>query len=143
VRIGQNREDRADRHVDVDVARAVERVVADEVGAAVRGARGHAVIHFLGSAGRDHARAEHGLGDDFVADDVELFLLFALHVFAAGRAQNAHEGAAGHFGADFHAAGGDRFDQRSELGVKTVGLDFVREHFAQGDLLHKTIPYCR
>ena len=88
------------------------------------------MIHFFRSTGGDNARLKHGLGDDVVADDVEFFLLFALHVFAACHAEHAHEGAAGDFGADFHAAGSHGFDQSGEFFIKTVGLDFVGEHVA-------------
>ena len=88
------------------------------------------MIHFLGSAGGHNAGIQHGLGDDFVADDVELFLFFALHVFTAGKTEHTHQSAAGNFGADFDAAGGDGLDQFGELFVKTVVLDFAGEHFA-------------
>ena len=55
------------------------------------------MIHFFGGAGSDDARVKDSFGNDVVADDIKLLLLFTLNVFTAGHAEHPHEGSAGYF----------------------------------------------
>jgi hypothetical protein len=46
-------------------------------------------FHFLGSHGRQMASPFVGFQQNFVGQNIELFLHFALHIFAVKAAQNA------------------------------------------------------
>ena len=85
-------EDRADRHVDVDVRRAVERIEQQAVLAAleVLGNLDDARL-FLGRHGAQPAAVVHRLDDDLVGEHVELLLHLALHVLVVGGAEDVGE----------------------------------------------------
>ena len=86
LRAAQDREDGADRDVDVDVGRAVERVEQQQVLAArvVRRDRPR-LLHLLGGERGEVAAPFVRLEQDLVRQHVELLLRLALHVLG-GRA---------------------------------------------------------
>src|SRR5690606_7457328 len=55
-----------------------------------------------------------GVGQQVVGDDVQLLLLFVLHVDGARRAQGADQGAARHHLTDLDAGGGRRRQRRDQ-----------------------------
>ena len=114
--LAQHREDGADRDVDVDVARAVERVVQQHV-LALRVAVGHDVdrVHLLAGHRREVAAPFVGLDQHLVGDDVELLLHLALHVFAVGAAQHVAERALVDGDRDVLAGARDDLDQQPQL----------------------------
>ena len=86
----EERENGADRHVDVDAGGAVERIKGDgERRAAVEQ---HRLLQFFGRIERDR-RMPHGVEEDVVGEDVEVLLVVAGGVGAArtceGGAQRA------------------------------------------------------
>ena len=82
-----DREDRAERAVDVDVRGAVHRVEEHRVAALGEvAAVDHGLLHLLRGRQRDEPAVVEGLEQDLVGDDVELLLLLALDVGRAGRA---------------------------------------------------------
>ena len=86
----KNRENCADRNIDIDVARAIKRIKKHEVGAHFAVFR-HAkrVIHFFAGNAAHQAAFRAGAAHDVIGNDVEFFLRFALNIFASGRTQNA------------------------------------------------------
>ena len=89
----EDAENRGDRHIAVDVRRAVERVAGDREFA--RRIEGQDRLFLFGSVigGR---RLAQGVDDQAVGDDVELALLVAVGASAADfRAERAAQGAAG------------------------------------------------
>jgi len=88
----QDREDGADRDVDVDVRRTVERVEHQQV-LAERVLVGDRIefVHFLGRHAGEVAAPLVGADHDVVGDDVELLLRFALHVLGIQRAHDAQQ----------------------------------------------------
>ncbi|MNE31730.1 hypothetical protein D3C80_1253110 [compost metagenome] len=101
----QHRDDGADRGVDVDVGRAVQRVEQDQVFAR-RVRRRLDRVHFFRRHAR-HARAgQQHVRQDVVGDDVELLLLLVLHVDDARCAQRPDQGPARNDLADLDAGGG-------------------------------------
>ncbi len=115
----QDREDRADRHVDVDVRRAVERVEQQQVLAAriVLGDREDG-RHLLGRHRGEVAAPFVGLEQDLVGDHVELLLGLALDVAGAGLAEHAAERALADLERDLLAGAGDDFDQQAQRGLQ-------------------------
>ncbi len=104
------------RHVDVDVAGAVQRVEHQQV-FALGVAVGHDVdaFHLFAGHGRQVAAPFVGFNQGFVGDDVQLFLHFALHVFAAGGAHDFAQLAFVHGKADALAGAGNHFQQQAQL----------------------------
>src|SRR3569623_767897 len=112
----QDREDRAHRDVDVDVARAVERIEQQQV-LALRVLRGDGqdLVHFLRGHAREVARPVGGFDHHIIGDHVELLLILALHVLGAGTTQHARERALVHGVRDHFGGGDDIVEQQSEL----------------------------
>ena len=98
-------EDRTHGHIHVDVRRAVERIEEQHV-LAVAEAFGDLddVGLFLRRHGAQPPAVIERLDDDFVGDDVELLLHFALHILAHRRAEDIGEAGAAHLVGD-HLAG--------------------------------------
>ena len=94
VRFLQHTEDGADADVDIDVARAIQRIKQQQI-LALRVAIRHHVnaVHFFGRHGGEVTAPFVGFDQYFVGNDVEFFLHFALHVLAAGAAQDIAQGA--------------------------------------------------
>ena len=129
---GEHREDRADRDVDVDVRRAVERIEGDQVrahGAVFRNA--HHGFDFFAQHAADRARARDRLDEDVVADHVELLLVFALNVRGAGGTQNARERAVAHLEADRLAGFRNARQKTGEHRVEAVEGLFAGEILVQ------------
>ena len=86
----EEREDRADRQVGVDVGGAVERI--DGEGQRRGAVEQHRLLQFLGRIERDR-RMPHGVEEDVVGEDVEILLVVAVGIGAArtgeGGAQRA------------------------------------------------------
>ena len=79
--LADNREDRPDRHVHVDVRGAIERVEQQDVLPALeRLGNRDDVRLFLGRHGAKPPAMVHRLDDRLVGEDVELLLLLALDV---------------------------------------------------------------
>jgi len=126
----KDREDRADRDVDVDVARAVKRVEAGEIrseGKLLRNGDGFG--NLLAHHAADGAGAGDGFNEDVVRNDVELLLLFTLHVFAAGKTEHAREGAFADLGGNFFAGLGDADEKTGENRVGAGERFLAREEF--------------
>ena len=136
--LAQHAEDGADADVDVDVAAAVQRVEEQQV-FTLRVAVGHDVdaVHLFAGHGRKVAAPFVGLDQHFVADDVQLLLDLALHVFAVRAAQHVAQGALVDGDGDALAGARHHLDEQAQLGrdaaVFTLLLDQV---LRQADALH-------
>ena len=139
-RLLEHAEDGADRHVDVDVGRAIQGVEHQQV-FALRITVGHHVdaFHFLGSHGCQVAAPFVGFDQGFIGDDVQLLLHFALHVFAAGGAHDVTQLALVHGKADALAGAGDDFQQQTQLaGDQAVHALLLDQVAGQADVfLHE------
>jgi hypothetical protein len=129
----QHREDRADRHVDVQVARAVERVEHQQVGAARHGVGDRQrLVHLLaGHAGEVPAGLDV-VDEQLVGQDVELLLLLALDVHVAAVAVVAGEHAAPDRRRDVLARRLDVVEQGGQVGVEAEPAGFLHEELAEG-----------
>ncbi|PRD38308.1 UNVERIFIED_CONTAM: hypothetical protein NCL1_03594 [Trichonephila clavipes] len=135
----QHREDCAHRHVDVDVRGAVERVEQQQVAAARRAVGDRErVVHLLrGHAGEVAAAAVH-VEQDVVGDHVQLLLVLALHVGAAGGAEHAGQRALADGGADAAAGIGGDFQGLDQVGGQAaVGALRVAQPGGKGDAGHR------
>ena len=85
----KNAEDGANAHVDIDVARAIQRVKHQQVFALwITVGNQVDVFHFFGSHGRQMAAPFVGFDQNFIGNDVQFFLNFTLNIFNVGTAQN-------------------------------------------------------
>jgi hypothetical protein len=90
LRAAQDRKDAADRQVDVDVRRTVERVENQQILAArIFGRNRIDILHFLGGHRRQVAPPLAVVQESLVGQHVELLLRLALHVLAALITQHA------------------------------------------------------
>ncbi len=138
VRALQHREDRADRHVDVDVARPVERVVQQQVLAARIGDRdADRAVHLLGGHAGEVAAPAVGLDQDLVGQHVELLLRLALHVRRTGRAEHAAERALADGMADCLDGARDHLQQQPKVGVEPVLAFAADQVMCQGKAGHQ------
>ncbi|VTT27757.1 Uncharacterised protein [Klebsiella pneumoniae] len=81
-------EDGTDRHVNVDVGGAVQRIHQHHVLAVFDAFEDHNLIFFFrGDTGHDAARFQSRL-QLFVGKQIELHLFFALNIFSAAGAEN-------------------------------------------------------
>ena len=131
----QDREDRADVHVRVDVGRAVEWIEVHDI-ATDRHALGH-LDDVLVLLGRDHGQltraAEHA-HDRLVREDVQLLDLLALHVDRAGGAEHVREPRADDGLVDHLRGQRDIEQQAGELPTGLGMLSLLLEHeLRQGD----------
>ena len=62
---------------------------------------------------------------NIVGDNIELFLLLALHVFRAGRAQHASQCAAVDLARDIATAIGDGVEHRDKRGLQRLALEHL------------------
>ena len=128
----QDGEDAADRDVDADIGRAVERIEQQQI-AAVGAARHVGVFKLLGGdAGPVAALVDH-VEEDVVGQNVQFLLLFALHVARAGVAHGAGHGAAVHFVGDRLAGGADVGHQRGEDAAAAEAALLLHQKERQGD----------
>src|SRR5690348_10526174 len=100
----ENRKDRSDVYIDVDVRRAVERIEHNGVFAAFRfPVERDGLLVLFRDKDRDAIAQAEAMHERLVRIDIQLLLRFALDIHAAGLAQRIHEpGPAntrfGHFG---------------------------------------------
>ncbi|MNS65050.1 hypothetical protein D3C72_981990 [compost metagenome] len=134
----QHREDRADRHVHVDIRRAVERIEQQQV-LTLRVAVRDLVerVHFLRGHRRQVAAPLVGVEQHFIGDDVQLLLGLALHIAGAGRAEHAREGALAHGVGNGLAGARHHLDQQPELRLDRVVLALLLDQVAgEADASH-------
>ena len=87
-----NREDGTGRTVDVDIAGTIQWVESQQIVTAWIAVRDRIMfIHLFRGNACQQAGALHGIDEDLIGDDIQLLLLFALHIFLPGRAQNARQ----------------------------------------------------
>ncbi|MNY12923.1 hypothetical protein D3C86_1460290 [compost metagenome] len=138
----QHREDRADRHVHVDIRRAVERIEQQQV-LTLRVAVRDLVerVHFLRGHRRQVAAPLVGVEQHFIGDDVQLLLGLALHIAGAGRAEHAREGALAHGVGNGLAGARHHLDQQPELRLDRVVLALLLDQIAgEADACHVGSP---
>ena len=132
-----HREDRADRHVHVDVRRAVQRVHEHDVLALVGVAdNAFGPFHFLGDHLGDELAVGKGFEKRLVRDFVQLLDDLALHVEATGRAERV--GQPGHAQPPRNTLGGQRNlgQQDGKLAGRAGMALLLHENVAgQGDAL--------
>ena len=134
----QHREDGADRHIHVDVGRAVERIEQQQV-FALRVAMRNLIerFHLFRGHGGQVAAVLVGFEQDFVGDHIQLLLGFALHVAGAGRAEHAGKGPLVDAVRDRLAGAGHDFEQQTQLGRDGVVLALLFDQVAgEVDALH-------
>ncbi len=133
IRAAQHGEDGADRDVDVDIARAVQRVEDQQIGT-LRVLAGNlvGVVHFLGRHAGQVAAPLVCLQQDFVGEHVELLLHFALDVLAVGATQYAPEGALGYRVADFLARSCHDLDEKAQISRRVVTASLLDEVATEG-----------
>ncbi len=120
-RRGEYGEDRSDRYVDVDVARAVEGIEEQQEVAARVGHRDAVrVIHLLGGHRREVAAPFVRFHEDLVGEHVELGLRLALHVGRADRSEHVAERTATDGIRDRLAGARDGLEQKPQLGIQPV-----------------------
>ena len=114
--VTQDREDRADRHVDVGVRRTVERIEdQQEAAARILGRDRVRIVELFGRHARDQTAPVAALQDHVVRGDVELDLLLALHVLRAGLAEETAERALRRHRRDGLDRRGDVDEQRAQV----------------------------
>ena len=130
----QDREDGADRAVDVGVGRAIQRVEHQQVLAArILGRQVVDVVHLLGGEGGDVAGPFVALDEQVVGDHIQLFLGLALDVLGVGGAEHAHQAAVADGAGDGLAGDDDVVDQRGEIARHTLDLPlFFDDEFSDG-----------
>ncbi len=134
----QHREDGADRDIDVNVRRAVQRVEHQQV-FALRVAVGNLVerFHFFRRHRGEVAAPFVGVEQHFIGDHVQLLLGFALDIAGAGRAQHAGEGALADGVGNGLAGARDHFDQQPQFGLDRVVLALLLDQVAgEADASH-------
>ena len=135
----QDREDRPDRDVDVDVRRAIQRVQQHQI---VAGRAGHLVraVEFLGGDAGHRAGPGQRLQEGVVGQHVELFLRLAGGVGGFGRAQHAGQGTARERRRNLPAGGADLLHHGDQGGIQMPGTGGQGEVLKQGNALaHGTV----
>ena len=114
--LAQHRKDGANADVDVDIARAIERVKQQQVftlGIAVRHDMDR--VHLFAGHGRQVAAPLIGFDQHLVRNHVQFFLYFALDVLGACSAQHVAERSFVHRNGDALARTRHHFDQQAQL----------------------------
>jgi hypothetical protein len=131
---GQDREDGADRQVDVDVAGAVQRIEGHQHAADAAG--GLEGVQLLRGEGGDGRAGLERVRQDVVGDQVELLLLFVLHVDGPGDTEDAGQGGGGDGGLDADAGVGHGLHGGGDLRVGVLRGEIG----GQGGLGHRRVP---
>ena len=133
----QYREDGADRCVDVDVGRTVQWVEYQQVCAfRVFAWDLVGIVHFFGRHAGQVAAPFVGFEQDFVGQNVQFLLHFALHVFSAHAAQDTAQCAFGNGVADFLASTRHHFDKEAQIGRRVVAAGLLDQIATQGNAGH-------
>ena len=133
----KHRENRADRDIDIDVGRTIERVEEQQKFAlriAVR--NGVGMVHFLGGHRGQMAAPFVGFEQGLVGDHIELLLHFALNVLGSGLAQDAGQVTLAHAITDSLAGARHHLEQEPQLGWNQVFFAlFFDQILREADLL--------
>ena len=133
----QHREDRADRDIDIDVGRTIQRVEEQqETTARVIGGDRADLLDFLGGHRRQVAAPFVGLDQDVVGDDIELLLGLTLHIVTASLAQHAGEGALGNIDGNGLDRTGDDFHQQAQIGAHQALALLLDQELGERDSTH-------
>ncbi len=140
-----NREDGTDGNVHVDVRRAVQRIVEEYILARVPLlGNGYRITFFLRRHHAHASREADGLLDRLVGDNIELLLLFALHVSRAEGTEHVHQAGPSHIPGDHLRRECDVVEQISEvaggLGVHPLLLEDEPLDRNQCRIRHSTLP---
>src|SRR3990170_2316117 len=146
--LAHDREDRSNRHVDVDVRRSIERIEQKAVLPATEVLRYVDDVRlFLRGHGAEAPAVINRLDDYLVGEDVELLLRLALHVLQVGRAEDVGKARASNLVGDH--LGGERevVKQAGQL-TRRLGVEFFllddesldRDDRCRGVLNHSKIP---
>ena len=144
----QDRENRADGNVHVDVGRAVERIKHQQILALrISGRNGIDIIHFLGSHRGQVACPFGRFDENFVGDDVQFLLGFALHVLAARAAQHADQRTLVDIVCDLFAGDHDVADQAGKIAARArngalLFDDELDQTFAHASSFIKIFNWC-
>ena len=142
LRAAQHRKNRAHRHVDVDIARAVERIEGEQV-AAARVLRRDLVHGFqlFGGHGGEVAAPFVGAQENVVRHHVELHLPLALGVVPRGGPVHARERALAQEIGDALAGKADVVQQRGESARSTAVLALLADdEFGERSLQRHIFP---
>lgn len=85
------------------------------------------MVHFLTGHSGDGAGPFHAVDEDFVCDDVEFFLMLALNVVSARKAENTGKSAVRDFVINVLAEVGDRVKQVAELLIDIACRELFRK----------------
>ena len=130
LRLGENGENGAHGNIHIDIGRAVERVKQHQIAAFF--VAGHeCVFFFAGEPGHIGIGFERG-NQHVVGNHIELFLIFALHIAAAGFTQHAGQCTQAHLPVDLHAGIDHGLEHAAQLVGQGVLLQVLGQEFGQG-----------
>ncbi len=108
--------DRPNRRVDIDIARAIERIeLKDVLALGVLRRDGDRLFHLFAAEHADMTALLNAIDDRVVGEDVELLNFFSLNVHFAGEAENVHEAGLAHLRADDLRCERDLMEKPSEI----------------------------